>query len=395
MSVRSHAARLVRFRPTSLASRTLARHSHAKSRRFSADRPRLPFALLTPVMRTRPLILPLCLFWCLTAAACGGDTQAREPAQAEPPATLTLHFEDGSIPLQENREVINMEPVVSMDADGGFIVADMLEAQVRLYSRTGHLRDHFGRKGKGPGEFDGLSAALRLPSKDIVAIDMDGKMGIFSADGELKSTQKIPLVPVYAAVLLDPEHLVIAGRTEGKSDTDLIHVWSLVEERIVGSFFRVPPHSENMATAYSFSGFADVAVRGDTLAAVFALSDSVYLFLKDGTRLGSLRIPATKFRPLRSPMPAPPTPVQEQQWMESFSTFVDIFWTANGGLVAQYFDLEKLEPQWKAVGIDRAGRKTFEYEGSKLVAVSPQDSLFFIHPRAEVPNQWVVATLSR
>jgi hypothetical protein len=347
-------------------------------------------------MRVRALSLTAILLGISSAASCGGDTIARE-VRAEPPRreSLALRFESGWIPMQETDNVINVEPVVSVDGDEGFIVGDLVESQIRIYSRRGELRAHFGGRGSGPGEFDGISAALRLPSGAIAAVDTDGKIGIFEPDGELQATQQTPLVPVYSAAVLDSEHIALAGRLEGKSDTDLVHVWSLSERRIVSSFFPVPPHSEGMATAFSFSGFADIAVRGDTVAAIFALTDSVFLFLRDGTRLGSLHVPATGYRRLRTPMPAPATLVQEQQWMESFSTFADVFWTGGGDLVAQWFDMKKLEPQWHVVAMDRSGRVAFEHEGAKLVAITPQDSLFFIHPRSETPNKWAVASFSR
>jgi hypothetical protein len=348
------------------------------------------------IMRLRHHLVPALLVTLYSTAGCGGETVARE-ARRDPvrQPQSQVRFQPDTIPLQETADVINVEPVVSVDGDQGFIVGDLIESQIRIYSRSGRLRNHFGRRGSGPGEFDGISAALRLESGAIAAVDTDGKIGIFSEDGELQSTQQTPLVPVYSAVVLDAEHLALAGRLEGKSDTDLVHIWSIPERRIVESFFPVPAHPEAFATAYSFSGFADVAARGDTIAAIFALTDSVFLFLRDGTRLGSIHIPASDYRPLATPMPAPATPLEEQQWMESFSTFADVFWTREGELIAQYFDLEKFQPKWHVAGLNRDGRLAFEHKGAKLIAISPEDSLFFIHPLSDTPNKWAVALVSR
>jgi hypothetical protein len=54
-------------------------------------------------------------------------------------------------------------------------------------------------------------------------------------------------------------------------------------------------------SAYAFTGFADVAVRGDTVAVAFALTDTIYLFRQDGTRVGTVPWTARHFRPLMQP----------------------------------------------------------------------------------------------
>jgi hypothetical protein len=305
----------------------------------------------------------------------------------------SLEFLRESVTLQENPDVINVQPAVSIDSGGGFVVADMVESQVRLYGRHGQLVDQFGRKGSGPEEFSGLTAALRLLSDEIAVFDMEGRIAIFNRNGELTATQKTPLVPVYAAALLDERYVAIAGRLNGQSETPLVHVWDLQQRRIVNSFLDVPSHPARFDPAYSYAGSTDIAVRGDTIAVLFALTDSVFLFRRDGASLGSVRIPAQGFRPLSAPLPRDQSVTVQQRWLNSFSSFSDLYWLSDGSFLVQYFDLDKVEPKWRLLHMTRNGQRSFERGSSKLLAVSERDSLFFVHPQSMTPNRWSVATI--
>lgn len=324
-------------------------------------------------------------------SACSSDGIAREI-----PAPLSVSASSGHVSLEESPSVITVEPAVSIDPRGGFIVADMVESQVRLYTRDGRLRSHFGGKGNGPSEFRGVTSALRLPSGEIAVFEMAGKIAIFDEDGRrLVRTQATPLVPIYDAAVLDSTHVLLAGRVNGRSDTPLVHVWDIEAGKPVASFFNVPEHPKEFARAYSFSGFADLAVRDSMIAVVFALRDTVYLFNRQGSERGKVPIPAPGFRRLAEPMPENSTHVQDQQWVQTFSTFANVFWTREGLLLAQYFDIRGVEPQWHLVGFDRSGLSRFDYPGAKLLAITPDDSLFFDDPNSMEPNQWSVASLSR
>lgn len=328
------------------------------------------------------------------ASACGRASVAREVGGGDDALPLTVRIAD-SITLHESPEVINVEPAVSIDPRGGYIVADMVEAQVRLYGPGGNLKGHFGRRGGGPREFSkGVTSALRLPSGEIAVFEMGGKIFIYDADGTTRlRTQDTSLFPIYDAAVLDSQHVVISGRRSGPSETPLVHIWNLRTQKVDTSFFEVPAHPREFDQAYSYSGFADIAVRDGVIAAVFALRDTVFLFDRDGTARGQVPIPAPRFRPLRKPMPENATPVEQQAWLQSFSTFSSVFWTSDGLLLAQYFDVEGVEPRWSLVGFDTSGTPKMRYERAELLAVSPQDSLIFDHPSAIEPNQWAVASL--
>jgi hypothetical protein len=328
---------------------------------------------------------------CCTAVGCA-EIEGREASAG----ALRAHLHIGrEIRLEEPDGVINVEPRVVPDRDGGgFIVADSREGQIRVYSATGELRHHFGSQGKGPGEFGRIAAAGRLPSGLLIAADMGGTVTVFDSVGsKVLRTMRTPLTPLFNLTVVDDGRVALTGRIRGGLRSPLVHILDLREGRLTRSFFRAPAPPRGFESAYAFTGFADVAVRADTAAAVFALSDTVYLYrLLDGALIGKLPMRAHHFRMLDHAMPRNPSPDRFERWIGSFSSTSRVFWSPTGVLV-QYFDMVGHEPRWSLVSLARNGDLLFEIPGApKLLFSGPADSqLVFIKPGSELPNIWSIA----
>lgn len=298
------------------------------------------------------------------------------------------------IELAESQAVVNVTPRVKLDPQGGFLVADASEAQIRRYAANGALVTDFGRKGRGPGEFLRLSTALRTGRDGIVAVEMNGRISRFNATGRLAgTTRQSPLGPVYNATLVGDTLLVLAGRLGGRGDTPLLHVWSLRGETLVRSFFRAPPAPNGLEGTYAFAGTADVTARGDTLAAVFALSDTVYLFDASGRTLEKIAIPFRGFRRPSERMPVRASIDEYRSWASRFSAISQVFWEPDGSFLVQYFDTNGVEPSWRLLRMTRRGELRFELKDSpQLLAVAPSGrELYFVRPGAETAASWIAA----
>jgi len=55
---------------------------------------------------------------------------------------------ESELTLEEPGGIFTVQPRVSLDPTGGFVVADMEEQQIRLYDEEGALTQAFGHKGK-------------------------------------------------------------------------------------------------------------------------------------------------------------------------------------------------------------------------------------------------------
>ena len=60
---------------------------------------------------------------------------------------------------------------LSFAEDGSLVVADGYSGKVRMYDAEGHLIRSLGRPGRGPGEFEQLTAATALPSGSVCGVD--------------------------------------------------------------------------------------------------------------------------------------------------------------------------------------------------------------------------------
>lgn len=295
------------------------------------------------------------------------------------------------IEVEENEEVINVVPRVSLDPRGGYLVADAAEAQIRRYDADGGLTAAFGRKGNGPGEFQHLTAAFRTRDGRIAAAEMSGRLTWFDAAGaEVVRVQSTDVGPLYDAAPMNDSLVLLVGRRAARDE--LLHVWNRRAERISASFFPVPSHPPELAGAYLFAGAADAAIRGDTIAAVFALTDSVYFFSLDGTLQDRTAIPFRHFRPVRDPMPGGAAPVREfVEWSEGFSSISQVSWTADGNLLVEYFDISDNFPAWRLIHLTRTGHRVFfeARDTPRLLAADPiTGSVLLVAPGAEAPNRW-------
>jgi hypothetical protein len=358
---------------------------------------------MTPSVRVR-LIAATAVLLILVAAgwlAVGRPhgSEALPPAGA--PQALAAYLEWGApLEMEENERVINVTPRVTFDPRGGFLVADGRESQVRRYRADGRIAQVIGRMGNGPGEFRSLVGVHRLKDGRIVALEMGGKVSIFDESGEkVLGSRQSGLVPLYESAVLADNRLLLAGRRFGTGGTEMVHIYNVDSGALERSMLDIPRHDPGLDAGYSFAGSSDAAARGDTVAAVFALTDSVYLFGTDGSSLGRIAIPFEGFRRLKQPMPTTGTEEAFREWSETFSSIGQLFWLRDGSFLVQYYDMAGVEPQWRLLHMSRNGQRRFEgMDVPKLLATrdgEEGDELLFVHPDAEAPNRWVPARVRR
>ncbi|HEU4452687.1 MAG TPA: hypothetical protein VFR81_06480 [Longimicrobium sp.] len=302
------------------------------------------------------------------------------------------------IRLAESQSVLNVNPRVEVDRLGGFLIADANEAQVRRYAPDGRLLWAFGRKGQGPGEFLRLSTALRTRGDTILAAEISGRVSLIDPAGSrLARLRQTGLGPLYDGTLVGDSLVVFAAREGGKVDTPLLHVWNVGKDSVTSRFFRTPAAPRGLESAYAFAGTADVAARGDTLAAVFALSDTVFLFDVRGRLLERVPIPFQRFRRPTEPMPKLAGIDEYRKWASGFSAISQIHWLSDGSFIIQYFDTDGMTPRWRLAHLTRRGRRLFEVlDSPQLLAVSQaSDSLYFVTPDAETPAFLTAASVVR
>jgi hypothetical protein len=339
-------------------------------------------------------------------AACGDAAEARDQrAGAASAATdeaggLDRFVRWGrDIHLEENDRVLNVQVQMSLDPRGGFLVSDAAENQIRRYDRNGKLLTHFARKGEGPGEFSALARALPTRSGGVLAFNTFARGAVFDSSGRVEQTFSIPVELLYESRLLDDTLVLLAGPLPGESsERARLHVWNLANRKVVRSFFQPRVHGRAHEFAATTTGIVSMDVRHETVAATFAISDTVYFFDLNGRMLRKVPIPFRHFRPVseRRRLPRPDEGiVAAREWVGSFSFICQVFWLRDGTLLVQYQDRKGIEPHWRLLGMTPEGARLFDLlETPRLIQVDPDAGvLYFQKPGSLLPNVWTEATL--
>lgn len=344
--------------------------------------------------------------WCclvpvlLSSSACGRDSGTRAAAApAAPEGTLDSAVKwEREFTLEETDETVNVIVRAQRDPRGGFLIADEQEGFARRYDPQGKLLVQFGGKGSGPGEFLNLLRVLRLPDGTLAAFDIFNKVVFFDSAGtRMVRTARTPVAPLHSVTLLDDSLVLLGGQVAGGTENDRrIHVWNLKSDSLLASFFTPVLPSRAHVMAAGSAGWVGVDRRGDTLAVVSSLADTVYLMTTGGRMLERIPVPARAFRRLDPSRPLPDTRgglVAARKWFGSFSLMSDVFWVGDS-FVVQFQDRTGPAPSWRLVAMGRDGRRRFEVvDTPKLLTSDASGLLYFVSPESETPNVWRAARL--
>lgn len=342
----------------------------------------------------------LVLIWILGSC---GDRDPRvdriQADQADPdrPRLPTGLFERvGTVTLEEDSSVINVSPRVTVASGGSFLIADSREAHVRIYGRDGSLVNQFGRRGDGPGEMRMPMHAERMPGGTLGVLDFTGLIMDFTPTGEefLRRVQS-PITPLYGGQVLSAQRLLIAGMRLGSEEPrPLLHIWDRDSEAITISFFPTPGDSLVRLASRNF-GWADFAIRGDTIAAIATFTDTLFLFTPDGEEIDQIPLPFAAFRRMEGYDSRLPAELL-QEWLGQLDLLTDIFWLDDGSLLVQYErPRDADESEWGLLRTTPGGDRVFEIANTPRVLAVSGDHLYFVDPSSLTPNLLLAARIRR
>ena len=296
--------------------------------------------------------------------------------------------------LEEDDRAMTVLPLVSSGGPGRLLLAEPQEGQVNVYGTDGRLQRVLGRRGEGPGEFTLPIAARRTLNGGIVVADpMLARLTFFppGGDGEPEVVTS-PLPLVMGAEDLGEGRYLLSGQTMSGTQPRLLHLWSRETGEIERSFLPMGVPEGSRAYAASYTSVATV-LEGDTIWAVWALSDTVYKFDRRGERLK--RIPLSLPRPMGvlpgADAGAITDPRAVQAAADATTQVNGIFVVGGGDLAVQSMQSRGFEAVWDLAIVDRQGAPIWKAaEMPRLFAVE-EDLFYFDDPASVLPNHWVVA----
>ena len=301
--------------------------------------------------------------------------------------------------LEENSEVINVTPAVTVDPFGGFLVADFREFQVRKYGGTGTLLWHTGRRGSGPGEFLAPKTAVRLVNGDVLVAELNTRFTLMDSTGVVvRRSLETPFYRIEDVEPINDSLILVSANAFGPPPAGpLLHLWNLRTDTIVRSFFNPFENTSNELVA-TIGGWAEAAVRADTVAVIYSAADSVFLYNLDGERIRAFQLPSDRRRAVSADdQPSGLTARSRRAFLGGFDLLSDIFWLSDESFLVSYFSVQPGIPdgrQWHLLHVDAAGGRLFDIRNTaRLLTVSEYDTLVFLPPTSEVPNRWVIAVV--
>ena len=346
------------------------------------------------------LLLPL-------LGACGVEASQEQDGESAAPrqvpeelsvdtAAFFAAFEPvRALTLEENEEVITVVPVISAGRTGELIVVDQPEAQVRLYSEDGSLRTVIGRRGEGPGEFlTPMSASRAMDGRIVVTDARLSRMSFFSPEGSFGSLAgNVPVTFLLGAKDLGADRFLLLGPGGGDiGQPRFLHIWDAAAGRVERRFLPMGLPEASRAAGSSFPSVSAV-VEGDTIWAVWALSDTLYKFSRGGERLAEVAMPL--------PHPTGPVPSIEGMAMVdpdvidaigAITQVADIFLLANGEVAVQAARSDGRGFETDLLIMDRFGQASLQLARSpRLLLVDREDLYYFDDPASVLPNRLIVA----
>lgn len=356
-------------------------------------------------------VLALCCLGCNESprqpARLAGEFMRPEAAPSSQPlpenASSTAHLEwiGAPVELQETRDVVVVEASIALDPRGGFLVGDLREAQARRFGPDGNLLWYFGRPGEGPGEFSGVSAVRRTPSGEIVIADIRGRVTRVDSTGQtvIDDFTAVSRGQIEHLEVLSDTLVVISTRHPPESDLPVLHIWDIRQEKRVRSFFRPYGNARNPFAA-NMAGWTRFSLRHDTLAVIFAVTDSVFFFRTDGTLLRSVALPSRHFRPVRAEI-APDRSRGRAgmvEWIRQFDLVADVHWMADGSLVVAYQEIladSGMTRRWHLLQMTSDGRALAEVQNVPALETADGDFLWLQAPETILPNVLARARIRR
>ena len=344
-------------------------------------------------------------FWSLgvyvvtAALGCGDSAGDRDSRESEPDATTGVDLQAfhqmftvvDTLVLEQPENVARSFPLLYMDPQGGFLIADPPANQVRVYSRTGELEEVFGA---GSGKADSLrapSSAARLENGDIIAANaMSGRLVPIPIRHE---EDVLPLETSLGRLrllqVLEERKILLTGR-DATYARNLLHIWDLSRGEIVKSFFPPPQHLDSDVVGTIGRGVY-AASRGDRLAAMHSLSDTLFFFDRAGTELFSAHIPVEPFLVPEGTLPNIGSMAGRQEWIDQFTFLIDVFWIADDELIVQWASGSGDHSVYGLVGMDTTGRQIWSKARTPQLRGVRDAGFFFQDPNSAVPNRVVVA----
>ncbi len=340
-------------------------------------------------------------FLILGAVLCpvGATAQTEVPRSSSavpwPDGVFSAVFQPlGRLDIEETTDFALIRPFVVVTPEE-IVIAEPREGKVAIYDHAGHLRHVFGRRGGGPGEYMlPVSARPVEPGEFVVADAQLGRITrVVVGSEEAPRIMRAPVGRVTDILMVDGGY-VVAGRQPGDDGGHLLHLWSGEEQSSATSFFPMPLDAADRFWAEALA-WTYVAVLGDSIAATFSLSDSIFFFdAETGAQRGSIAIPFTEFNNVLTE-DLGKDPRTRRAAIDALTRVFSFHRFSNGDFIVQTARTTEREITWSLLIMTSEGQLLHEITDTPRLLGAAEERLYFQIGGDVAPNQWGVVARRR
>lgn len=341
------------------------------------------------------LLLPVAMTSCETSETASPADDPSRASVAEPVDTAAFAeaFEVvRELTLEENDQAMVVQPTVSSDGNGLLLLAEPLEGQVNLYGTDGSFKTVVGRKGEAPGELQLPVTAHRSANGEIMVADMMLQRITFYANGEGDEPEVIdsPIPFIVGVQDLGDGLYVLTGANADRPRPRLLHIWNRESASIERSFLPVGVPEALLPTAASLTA-SSVTLEGDTIWALWTLSDTLYKFDRSGEQLDALPLALPRPGETGGLLGIPRDPREMQSAFDAVTQVYKAFVLGNGDKVIVAMQTRGFDSVWDLLIVDRQGYTVWRAANMPRLMTVEGDLFYFRHPDSSLPNRWLVA----
>ncbi len=324
-----------------------------------------------------------------------GAGSSETPSVAEPidTAAFAAAFEVvREVVLEENDQAMVVQPMVSSGGNGLLLLAEPMEGQVNVFGTDGTFKAILGGRGEAPGELQFPLTAHRSGNGEIVVGDvMLQRITFYPPDeGEEPEVVPSPIPAVIGAQDIGDGRYIVAGADPSRPRPTLLHIWNRESGSIERSFLPVGVSEALLPAAASFSA-ASATLEGDTIWAVWALSDTLYKFDRSGDFLAALPLPLPRPGDLEALTRAPTDARAAQSALNAVTQVTEVFALDNGDKVIVSMQLRGPDNVRDMLILDRQGDLIWKAANMPELMTVDDGLFYFQHPGSSQPNRWLVA----
>lgn len=304
-----------------------------------------------------------------------------------------------AIELEEPEGVFTVAPHITVTEDGGFLVVDSRESQIRRYHRDGTLQSWSGSRGQGPGQYVFPFSGAQMDDGSVAVVELMGDVSLLTPELTFTARHTRKVANGTKVHNVGGSRVLIAGRSDGEPGAQpILHLYDVSRETVEKSFFMPPVDVDAYhGVLYSIGLNLGMSIRGDRVAAVYGPIAVLEIYTLEGERTHRFDLELSTFQEIEKP-DRPLGPNESVRAIGNADWFDNVFWVQDDLILMQscsIIDRRTREAVYSLVGVRMDGTVAFEIRDTpKLHAVNTTTGeLFFSDPDYETENYLRAARL--